>query len=193
MKFRLKLSLMMTIAVGITSLPALGQTLGVKANALSLSHAALGVGAEMELGYRWSAELYGAVSPWKRSDDKVRKYWAVQPELRYWLCQAMAGHFVGVHLNAAQYNVGGVELMPGMLKTVKDHRYEGWLAGAGVTYGYQWVVARHWNVELSASAGYEYLHYWKYASPGRCAPQSGERGHGYWGPTKLSASLIYIF
>lgn len=41
--------------------------------------------------------------------------------------------------------------------------------------------------------GYEHLRYKKFESPEECAPQVGERSHNYWGPTKLSASIIYIF
>ena len=78
-------------------------------------------------------------------------------------------------------------------KSVKDARYEGWLAGGGVTYGYQWVLGRHWNAEAAVSVGYEHLRYKKFESPEECAPQVGERSHNYWGPTKLSASIIYIF
>lgn len=105
----------------------------------------------------------------------------------------MVGHFFGVHVDGAQYNVGGAAPFFGLPKSVKDARYEGWLAGGGVTYGYQWVLGRHWNAEAAISVGYEHLRYKKFESPEECAPQVGERCHNYWGPTKLSASIIYIF
>lgn len=47
--------------------------------------------------------------------------------------------------------------------------------------------------EAAVSVGYEHLRYKKFESPEECAPQVGERSHNYWGPTKLSASIIYIF
>ena len=96
-------------------------------------------------------------------------------------------------MDGAQYNVGGAAPFFGLPKSVKDARYEGWLAGGGVTYGYQWVLGRHWNAEAAVSVGYEHLRYKKFESPEKCAPQVGERCHNYWGPTKLSASIIYIF
>ena len=182
-----------TPSLAFASQTAHAQNVGVKANALSFAHSALGMGAEMSLGYHWSAELYGVISPWKRTEDKAKKYWAVQPEVRYWPCQAMVGHFFGVHVDGAQYNVGGAAPFFGLPKSVKDARYEGWLAGGGVTYGYQWVLGRHWNAEAAVSVGYEHLRYKKFESPEECAPQVGERCHNYWGPTKLSASIIYIF
>lgn len=147
MKFRAKIAAAMAVAFAFATQTVHAQNVGVKANALSFAHTALGMGAEMSLGYHWSAELYGVISPWKRTEDKAKKYWAVQPEVRYWPCQAMVGHFFGVHVDGAQYNVGGAAPFFGLPKSVKDARYEGWLAGGGVTYGYQWVLGRHWNAE----------------------------------------------
>lgn len=193
MKFRAKIAAAMAVAFAFATQTVHAQNVGVKANALSFAHTALGMGAEMSLGYHWSAELYGVISPWKRTEDKAKKYWAIQPEVRYWPCQAMVGHFFGVHVDGAQYNVGGAAPFFGLPKSVKDARYEGWLAGGGVTYGYQWVLGRHWNAEAAVSVGYEHLRYKKFESPEECAPQVGERSHNYWGPTKLSASIIYIF
>ena len=156
MKFRAKIAAAMAVALAFASQNAHAQNVGVKANALSFAHTALGMGAEMSLGYHWSAELYGVISPWKRTEDKTKKYWAVQPEVRFWPCQVMVGHFFGVHVDGAQYNVGGTAPFFGLPKSVKDARYEGWLAGGGVTYGYQWVLGRHWNAEAAVSVGYEH-------------------------------------
>lgn len=193
MKFRAKIAAAMAVAFAFATQTVHAQNVGVKANALSFAHTALGMGAEMSLGYHWSAELYGVISPWKRTEDKAKKYWAVQPEVRYWPCQAMVGHFFGVHVDGAQYNVGGTAPFFGLPKSVKDARYEGWLAGGGVTYGYQWVLGRHWNAEAAVSVGYEHLRYKKFESPEECAPQVGERCHNYWGPTKLSRQVSSTF
>ena len=89
MKFRAKIAAAMAVAFAFATQTVHAQNVGVKANALSFAHTALGMGAEMSLGYHWSAELYGVISPWKRTEDKAKKYWAVQPEVRYWPCQAM--------------------------------------------------------------------------------------------------------
>lgn len=107
MKFRAKIAAAMAVAFAFATQTVHAQNVGVKANALSFAHTALGMGAEMSLGYHWSTELYGVISPWKRTEDKAKKYWAIQPEVRYWPCQAMVGHFFGVHVDGAQYNVGG--------------------------------------------------------------------------------------
>lgn len=120
MKFRAKIAAAMAVAFAFATQTVHAQNVGVKANALSFAHTALGMGAEMSLGYHWSTELYGVISPWKRTEDKAKKYWAVQPEVRYWPCQAMVGHFFGVHVDGAQYNVGGAAPFFGLPKSVKD-------------------------------------------------------------------------
>lgn len=173
MKFRAKIAAAMAVAFTFATQTVHAQNVGVKANALSFAHTALGMGAEMSLGYHWSTELYGVISPWKRTEDKAKKYWAVQPEVRYWPCQAMVGHFFGVHVDGAQYNVGGAAPFFGLPKSVKDARYEGWLAGGGVTYGYQWVLGRHWNAEAAVSVGYEHLRYKNLNRPRNAPHRSG--------------------
>lgn len=79
MKFRAKIAAAMAVAFAFATQTVHAQNVGVKANALSFAHTALGMGAEMSLGYHWSAELYGVISPWKRTEDKAKKYWAIQP------------------------------------------------------------------------------------------------------------------
>ncbi len=192
MKIKAKIATAMAVALAFASQTAHAQNVGVKANALSFAHTALGMGAEMSLGYHWSAELYGVISPWKRTEDKAKKYWAVQPEVRYWPCQAMVGHFFGVHVDGAQYNVGGAAPFFGLPKSVKDARYEGWLAGGGVTYGYQWVLGRHWNAEAAVSVGYEHLRY-KNLNRQRNAPHRSGSGATTTGdqPSSRQVSSTY--
>jgi hypothetical protein len=48
---------------------------------------------------------------------------------------------------------------PISFKALKHNRYEGWFYGAGVSYGYQWVMSKHWNLEGNIGAGYARIHY----------------------------------
>ena len=61
---------------------------------------------------------------------------------------------------------------------------------AGLTYGYNWILARRWNLELSAGIGAAYYRIARYA-PGTPHPQPEENG---WKavPVKLAVSFIYI-
>lgn len=72
-----------------------------------------------------------------------------------------------------------------------DRRYEGFLYGAGLSYGYQWVVGRRWNIEAMLGVGYirsEYDRYvWK-----RCGRVSGQRRRNYFGPTRVGVSVGFM-
>ena len=123
----------------------------------------------------------------------VNKYWLIQPEYRYWTCRKFNGSFWGAYLNGAQFNVGGKKMPFGLFPWLKEHRYAGWLAGGGISYGYHIMLNRHWNIEVSVGVGYEYIDYKKYKCPDVCA-ELLEKGHyHYFGPSRASLSIVYIF
>ena len=71
----------------------------------------------------------------------------IQPEARYWLCRNMGGHFFAAHALGGQYNVGHVNLdflsfLGDNFKEFKDFRHQGWFAGAGIGYGYSWILGK---------------------------------------------------
>ena len=49
------------------------------------------------------------------------------------------GHFLGVHAHYADYNVGGIKFLS---KNMENYRYQGNLYGAGLSYGYQWLLSK---------------------------------------------------
>ena len=76
---------------------------------------------------------------------------------------------------------------------LKDHRYEGWMVGAGVAYGYHWMLGRHWSIEAEIGLGYVFSQADKYECP-RCGDQlENNEPHHYVGPTKVAVNLIYVF
>lgn len=121
------------------------------------------------------------------NDSKKFKHVAVQPEVRWWKCQPFTGHFWGVHAHYAFYNVGGLE----PFTTIKENRYEGWLAGAGVSYGYNWIISARWSLEATIGVGYAYLSFDKYPC-GKCRPKSGEGTKHYLGPTKIAVTAVFL-
>lgn len=109
------------------------------------------------------------------------RFWLVQPELKYWFCEKFEGHFVSVHLHGAQYYGG-----------FKKKRYDGYLAGGGFTYGYDWILSPHWNLEAAIGIGYARL--WYKESPRTiCEKCHEDKTKNYFGPTKAAISLIYTF
>lgn len=151
------------------------------------------MGMEMEVGKKHTAQVFFGLNPWKQSGgDRSRfRHWLVMPEYRYWFNQSFEGWFIGAHALGGQYNVGGVKFPFGLLKGLRNHRYEGWYAGGGITAGKQWNLSKHWNLEASLGLGYVHTRYDKYEC-GICGEKLKSAHKNYVGPTKVALSLIYL-
>ncbi len=168
------------------------QTVAVKSNFIYWQAAVSpNVALEISTGKKTTLELGGGFNFWNRNDNKSNKHWLLQPELRYWLCESFNGHFVGLHVHASQFNVGGWDIPLGRLKIFKDHRYEGFLYGAGISYGYQWILSPRWNLEMNLGGGYARIHYNKYPCA-TCGSKLDEGDYNYLGITKAAVSLVFM-
>lgn len=126
---------------------------------------------------------------WKSGSDKRSlRHYAFQPEVRWWFCKAFEGHFAGVHLHYAKYNVGNIPFLP----ETKDYMYKGNLVGGGLSYGFHWVLGMRWGLEANIGVGYAYMNYKKYVEGDCCAEVVSKVKKHYLGPTKLAISLIYV-
>lgn len=192
-----KLSLLLVFSLFLVQLPCKAQRVAVKTNLLYDAAATINAGVEIGAAPRWTIDLSGNYNGWKMSHSRRWKHWLVQPEARYWLCERFAGHFFGVHLHGGQYNVSnlknGISFLGTDYSKISDDRYQGWFAGAGVGYGYSWILGRHWNFEAEAGIGYSYTRYDRYPCA-ECGTKIEEnRPHSYFGITKLALNLIYLF
>lgn len=178
------------------------QVVAVKTNALYLATSTFNAGVEVALGDRFSVDLEGGYNPWTLDSGKNMKarHYLVSPEIRYWFCESFNGHFIGVNANYTLFNVGGVDVpavfFPSessafVLERMKESRNEGWAAGAGLTYGCQWTIAKRWNLELTAGFGYWVTSYNSYETR-KCGLFREHVEHGAFGPTALGLSFIYI-
>jgi hypothetical protein len=185
------------LLMGLSAGKVSAQEIAVKTNALYWATATPNLGLEVALAPRWTVDLSGGYNPWTFSDNMKWKHWLVQPEVRYWLCEKMGGHFFGFHLHGGQYNVGNIDadfkLAGTDFSRLKDHRFEGWFAGAGVSYGHAWMLGRHWSLEAEIGLGYAYTRYDSYQCP-ECGSRLEEgKNHNYFGPTKAAVNLVYVF
>ena len=173
------------------------QKAAIKTNLLYDATATFNVGAEAALSDRWTVDLSANYNPWTWSDNTKWKHWMVQPELRWWVCQRFNGHFFGLHLQGGEYNVGNVDIPYDILGTnyarLKEHRFEGWFIGAGLGYGYQWILSRHFNREAELGFGYNYTRYDSYQCALCGKAEDVDVPHDYVGVTKAALALIYIF
>ena len=167
MNRKTKIAILLLSLLYITGVRA--QDAAVKTNILSDAAMNISLGVEVGTAPRWTVDLSGSFNGWTLSHDRRWKHWLIKPELRYWFCDRFAGHFVGVHALGGQYNVGGlkngISFLGTDLSKLSDYRYQGWVIGAGVAYGYAWILGRHWNLEAEIGLGYAYTQYDKF----RCA------------------------
>lgn len=191
-KIFLAFAVMLTSAVF-----ASGQNYGVKTNVLYDLTSTVNLGLEYRLADRWTFDMSGNYNAWTLRDNMKWKHWMVQPEFRFWNCDAFSGHFVALHGIGGQYNVGGIrnnlKFLGSDLSQLTEHRYQGYALGAGVAYGYAWILGRHLNLEAEIGVGYIYTSYDKFNCVG-CGKKvlSGQPAH-FIGPTKAAISFVYIF
>lgn len=177
--------------------------LAVKTNLLYDVTTTPNFGVEIGAGSRNTLSLVYGLNPWSfnsDSEERKMKHWALMSEYRWWLCTKFDGHFLGIHTMGGQFNAANMNIpFPGVFfdgdniaKGLRDKRYEGWFVGAGVTYGYQWVLSKHWNFEAEVGIGYNYVKYKKF-NCSDCGGKIGEGHTNYVGLTKLGLSFIYLF
>ena len=139
---------------------------------------------EMQLSKHISVELPVVCSFWDLNQKHAVRTVALQPEGRWWLKQAGAGHFFGLHANIAWFNVKW-----------DDNRYQTGgqpLLGAGLSYGYLLPISRHWGAEFTVGAGYAHANYNTYYNIDNGA-QIDTGSLNYWGITRIGLSLSYRF
>ncbi len=188
----------------LTSLTVSGQV-AVKTNLLYDATTTPNIGVEVGIGGKSTLNLVYGLNPWTFSShthgDRYVKHWVAMPEYRWWTCTRFSGHFFGVHAFGGEMNAANVSLpIPGkffsgvnLTSAVKSgRRYQGQFIGAGLTYGYQWAMSRHWNLEAEIGAGYGHVWYDRYPC-GTCGRKIDKGQTNYVGVTKLALSIIYVF
>jgi outer membrane protein OmpA-like peptidoglycan-associated protein len=184
--------------------------LAVKTNLLFEALLAPNVEIEVPFGTkrRWSA-MAEVWCPWWRFDHNaagdVNKYYrsdqrptriayqllTVGAELRYWFpgrcpeaVPVLTGPFVGLYVAGGKYDLG------------RDGKGDqGEFFSVGISAGYSWPIARHWNLELSAAVGYvggPKVHYENEFDDARLIYRSDDDWKSWFLPTKLKLSLVYV-
>lgn len=187
--------------VGATN-TASAQKVAVKSNLLYLATATPNVGVEVALADRWTLEVAGGYNPWtfNRENNLKAKHWLVSPEVRYWFCESFHGHFIGVNGNYAQFNISGMPIpklfwefrsTASTKENFKKARINGWTVGAGITYGYQFILSGRWNLELTAGLGIWYTEYDRFENRNCGMFEQAVRKHAF-GPTSVGVSFIYL-
>lgn len=166
-------------ALGLTQ-NAAAQRVGLKTNALYWAAASPNIGMEFRVNRHITFNFEGA---YNRIDiSKINsKALVFNPEMRYWLsARPQAGHFIGIAGVAADYDI-----------TIKDKRHKGDAFGAGLTYGYSFVLSRHWSLETTIGAGAVYRHEKSFAK-GNDEPTAANVKKWQAAPLKAGVTFVYI-
>ena len=191
-----KILLLSLIIILCFSVKLRAQDWAIKTNLFCDATASMNLGVEVALATKWTLDISGNYNPFTFKDNMKWKHWLVQPELRYWFCRRFSGHFLGLHLYTGEYNFGNIDFLPDILgqKFTKfdNNRYEGFLVGAGVGYGYAWPLGKHWNFEAEIGIGGGYTWYDKFSCH-KCGDKIGTSETLFLGITKIELGIVYLF
>jgi outer membrane protein OmpA-like peptidoglycan-associated protein len=161
--------------------------MSVKSNLLYDLTSTLNVGLELPISGKFSVDVPVNFNPWTFGGGRKWKHWLVQPALRYWPSRLLGGSFWGIHGHVGEYNVARV---------FGQARYQGWLLGGGLSYGYRWNFGYRWGMETEIGVGYARLNHKKYSIGEEC-PKCGsllkQEGKNYVGVTKVALAVVYTF
>ena len=173
------------------------QKVAIKTNLLYDATATVNGGIEVALAKKWTFDISGNWNSWSKSKNVLWKHAFAQPEVRYWFCDRFSGHFLGVHGHGGRYNFGNLNNSIKIFNTdfspLSDYRYQGWFAGGGITYGYAFILGKHWNMELGLGVGYAYTEYDQFECVVCGSQVAKEVPYHYYGPTKAFINLVYLF
>ncbi len=177
------------MAVDITMhAPTRQRFFALKTNLLWDAALCANLGFELELWPRWSLDVPVWYSPYDITRRWRIRLLATQPELRYWLRDAGAGHYFGVHASVVGFNVS----------FAGDYRYQDpnhAAFGLGIGYGFAFHLdkARRWSMEAQIGAGYLSYKWIKYHNTGLNGAEVSRGGGTYWGLTRAGIAISYKF
>lgn len=156
----------------------------LKTNAILWATTVMNVECEVRFHPHISASLGLAWCPWFFTERFALRNLSIMPEIRWWLKPVQTGHFFGLHLATAWYNV-----------KYGDFRYQDSnrpLLNAGVTYGYRFRLTPRLGIELSIGAGFASLQYDRFHNVNNGA-LADTRRTTWFGIDRAAISLTYSF
>lgn len=156
------------------------QKIAVKTNALEWATISPNISAEFVVSHNMSLDLTASFNEWTPYANSKFDHLRIQPELRYWFQRPMAQHFLGFTLMYIDYDL--------MRKGVC---HDGQAVGGGFTYGYDFVLSKRWNLELTAGIGTVYRFERKY-NEGEAYPTNNNANRWCLVPIKLGVTVSCV-
>ncbi len=188
------LVVLLALMVPVTSV-AQG-VVAVKSNLLYGSVAlAPNIAGETAVSPNCTIDISFGYNGWNRcgsvDDNRKMAHSLLQPEFRYFPCEVFNGHFFGLHGIYCAYNISDHHIPLIIGEISKDYRYEGKGYGFGLSYGYQLLLSKRWNLEFELGVGYVRVAYDLHYSY-KCAPRIAYKKGNYVGPTRVGVSIAFI-
>jgi outer membrane scaffolding protein for murein synthesis (MipA/OmpV family) len=176
---------------------AKAQVVGIKTNAIYwAAGGTINFGAEVAVAPKITLDFGVTGNPWyfgKKERNHKIWHWSLNGEARFWLREKFHGGFMGVHLLGGSFDAGGITLPAGVFSGLNHNRYEGGMVGVGVSYGWQWYLSPHWNLEATLGFGYMMVNYNKFSCKTCGEVLELNVVDHYFGPTKIGVSFMYLF
>ena len=159
---------------------AYSQKIALKTNAVLWATVSPNLSAEFVVSHNMSVDLSASFNVWSPYNGIKMDHVSVSPEVRYWFQRPMAQHFLGVMLLYMNYDMG-----------YKGTLYDGQALGGGITYGYNFVLGKHWNLELTAGVGA--MFHWQYRYKEEEQRPLDYNNFGWNAvPVKLGVNISYV-
>lgn len=169
-----------SLIISFCSCSLYSQQHSVSTNGVSWGTLSLNGEYSVRIGSKQSVHVPFSWNPWTFSGNKKMKHFTVSPQWRYWTRESYLGHFLGGNLIGSRYNVG-----------LDEYRFEGWAYGAGVSWGYAWLLSKRLNLEVQAGIGVVRTNYTRFDC-GTCGDFLSKESKWFMVPNRLAVSLVYV-
>ncbi len=172
---------------------ASAQRFAAKTNLLYWATATPNLGIEAALSKHSTLSISANYNPWVFGYDAKIQHWFVQPEYRYWFTEKYTRSYVGVHVLGGEFEIGGFTPPLDLFKRMANRHYKGSVVAAGVSYGYQFYISPHWNLEASVGVGIARLNYHAELTSDPKDKRYGNRTRYLPIPTQVGITFVYLF
>ena len=158
------------------------QLMAIKTNTLLWGNLTPNLSMELVTTKKTSFEITGFYSLKNTTFDTQLK--GAQMEMRYWASgRPMNSLFMGVSLSALRYET----------TFGRVNRHVGDAIAPGIVFGYALALGKHWNAEFATGVGYFWFDERRYGKGHDAWLEPYNEHGGRMLPTKLNASIAYIF
>lgn len=185
-----KMKKLYLILVSLAAVPLLAQAQqwSVGINALDAANVGtLSAEGSVAASRHITVNASARINPWTFAegtpDQKQHRHQTYAAGIRWWPWNVYSGWWMGAKAQFQEYNRGGFR---------SRETEEGDAYGAGLSFGYTWMLHEHVNLEAGAGVWGGYRTYTVYACP-TCGRKTDEGAKWFFLPNEAILSLVFVF